>query len=343
MPTPALLPALRHRTQAVLTPLLLAAVAVGAHADTPGADLGRYRDKNRLLLFFAPSPTDSRYIQQAQRFLGKAKADGLKERDLLRFNIFERGTSRRDGIDLSVREADALRQRFDIHKGQFKVVLVGKDGQTAYSASAPISASQLFGLIDAMPMRRDEMRHQQKSAGISKASGAPGDLKQTQLDTSTGATAKSGSAVKAPALDKAAPQGLQPDKRYTPADVVKIQMEALQHNDMPKADAGIATVFAFASPGNREYTGPLAHFIQIVRAPAYLPMLNCKSITYDTIVMGENGDTAKQRVHIVAADGTRIAYLFLLSIQTDGQYAGCWMNDGCVRDTAPVAAPGDDA
>lgn len=302
MPTPALLPVLRHRTQAILTPLLLTAVAVGAHADTPGADLTRYRDKNRLLLLFAPSATDSRYLQQAQRFAGKEQEEGLKERDLLRFNVFERGTSRRGGIDLSVREADALRQRFDIHKGQFKVVLVGKDGNTAYSASAPISASQLFGLIDAMPMRRDEMRRQ----------------------------------------TKAVPQGLQPDKRYAPADVVKIQMEALQHNDMPKPDAGIATVFAFASPGNREYTGPLAHFIQIVRAPAYLPMLNCKSITYDTIVMSEKGDAAKQRVHIVAADGTHIAYLFLLSLQTEGQYAGCWMNDGCIRDTAPVAKPGDD-
>ena len=122
----------------------------------------------------------------------------------------------------------------------------------------------------------------------------------------------------------------RPDKRLTPDQVVKIQMEALQHNDVPKPDSGIATTFAFASPQNKSVTGPLDHFALIVKGPAYLPMLNCRKITYDKVVI--DGDTARQRVHIVAADNTRITYVFELSLQKDGAYAGCWMNDGCIRD-----------
>ena len=129
----------------------------------------------------------------------------------------------------------------------------------------------------------------------------------------------------------------KPNKNLAPAQVVKIQMEALQHNDAPHPNAGIETTFAFASPENKQATGPLEHFITIVKAPAYLPMLNCKSVTYDPIMV--DGETAKQRVHIVAADGTSITYLFMLSRQTDGPFAGCWMNDGCVREEAAAPDP----
>jgi hypothetical protein len=38
------------------------------------------------------------------------------------------------------------------------VLLVGKDGGVKLSSSSPLSASTLFGTIDAMPMRIDEMR-----------------------------------------------------------------------------------------------------------------------------------------------------------------------------------------
>ena len=100
--------------------------------------------------------------------------------------------------------------------------------------------------------------------------------------------------------------------------------------DTPKPDAGIATTFDFASPQNKQATGPLDHFTLIVKSPGYLPMLNCKKITYDPVII--DGDSAQQRVHIVAADGSKIAYVFLLSLQKDGPFAGCWMNDGCVRD-----------
>ena len=143
-----------RRRMGTLIPLLLAAVAVSGQTGASSADLSQYRNKNRLLFVFAPNDRDTRYTQQFSKLAGKA--DGLKERDLVRFDVFEHGVSRRDGLALSSGEGEALRQRFAIAKGQFKTLLVGKDGHTAYSANRPIAASQLFGLI--IPCRCAVMR-----------------------------------------------------------------------------------------------------------------------------------------------------------------------------------------
>jgi Domain of unknown function (DUF4174) len=37
-------------------------------------------------------------------------------------------------------------------------MLIGKDGHTALERSKPVGNQELFGRIDAMPMRRQEMR-----------------------------------------------------------------------------------------------------------------------------------------------------------------------------------------
>lgn len=138
---------------------------------------------------------------------------------------------------------------------------------------------------------------------------------------------------------------LTPNPDLSPAQVVKIQLEAMQHNDTPAPDAGLATTFAFASPKNQEMTGPLDKFIAMVKGPEYGAMLNYKSAEYADV--HADGDAAQQLVKINAADGTAALYLFILSRQTDGQFKGCWMTDGVVRlrpediRAVPPPAPGN--
>lgn len=108
-------------------------------------DLARYRDKNRLLLVFAPSASDLRWAHQ-DALLAASKAP-LADRELLRFNVFERGA-----------EAAGLRARYHVHPGSFRVQLIGKEGHAASSDSEPVALADLTGRIDRMPMRRDEMR-----------------------------------------------------------------------------------------------------------------------------------------------------------------------------------------
>lgn len=124
-------------------------------------------------------------------------------------------------------------------------------------------------------------------------------------------------------------QDLQPSPSLTPEAVVQVQIEALRRNDIPNPDAGIERSFRFASPSNRLVTGPLAHFITIVRSPPYSPLLNSISATVtDTQV---EGDQAKVLVQIVSASGQEVYYLFLLSKQQTGACRNCWMTDAVLR------------
>jgi len=136
----------------------------------------------------------------------------------------------------------------------------------------------------------------------------------------------------------------KPSAEFSPHEVIRIQLDALQHNDDPTPDSGIAKVFEFASPGNRAQTGPLPKFTAMVKGPAYLPMLEHKSAVYGPLQSDDHN--AQQLVKITASDGTEAIYLFILSKQTDGTYKDCWMTDGVVRVKpedllpAPPAVPG---
>ncbi|MDJ0788677.1 MAG: DUF4864 domain-containing protein [Myxococcota bacterium] len=120
--------------------------------------------------------------------------------------------------------------------------------------------------------------------------------------------------------------GHAPDDRFSPSDVVRIQLEALADED---EDAGIARTFAFASPSNRSTTGPLPRFKRLVRSPAYRPLLGHVEAEYGRVFV--QGGTAVQAVAVEARDGSRHAYLFHLSRQDEGACTGCWMTDSVVR------------
>jgi hypothetical protein len=118
-----------------------------------------------------------------------------------------------------------------------------------------------------------------------------------------------------------------PDKKLTPGQVVKIVMDALKNNDA--TDSGIAITFDFASPSNKEVTGPLERFIPMVKNETYAPMLNHKSAKYGKVLIKD--DVAQQAVTLVDSTGKEAAYVFQLSKQTDGDLKGCWMTDGVMR------------
>ena len=56
--------------------------------------------------------------------------------------------------------------------------------------------------------------------------------------------------------------------------IVRQQLEGLKNNDQPQADAGIELAWAFAHPANREATGPLGRFTQMLKGPTYRDLLN---------------------------------------------------------------------
>jgi len=120
-----------------------------------------YQWKNRLLLVFAPSQKNLAYQTQMQLFEGQ-KA-GFKDRDLLLVQILADGSSSVDDQRLNHTSAVSLRECFDVGTEEFGAILVGKDGTEKRRDHAPVQPTVIFGEIDAMPMRQQEMSSRSNS------------------------------------------------------------------------------------------------------------------------------------------------------------------------------------
>ena len=51
-----------------------------------------------------------------------------------------------------------LRSHYRVAKGDFRVVLIEKDGNTKMLSDAPVTADQLFQTIDAVPVPKDDAK-----------------------------------------------------------------------------------------------------------------------------------------------------------------------------------------
>ncbi len=120
------------------------------------ADLRQYQWKNRLLLLFSPSPEVPAYQVLSQKL--DRNPSGVRERDLLVFHVLEQGPRVPGNQEIGTAEAEELRQRFGITRGTFAVVLIGKDGTVKLKREGPTALTDIFALIDTMPMRQREMR-----------------------------------------------------------------------------------------------------------------------------------------------------------------------------------------
>lgn len=121
----------------------------------------------------------------------------------------------------------------------------------------------------------------------------------------------------------------EPSPELSPTEVVRLQVEALGNNNMPREDAGIEAAFNFASPANKRATGPLSRFQRLFETPAYGPMIDHDGATYSTPQV--NDDVARMGVILTTAQGGRVGYLFRLSKQDDSPHEGCWMTDAVQR------------
>lgn len=117
--------------------------------------LDRYRDKNRPLLLFAPSPDDAALREQLAAV--EAHRAGFDERDMVLLVVYPTGGTATDA-EISHVDADALRNRFGVAEDEFFAVLIGKDGTEKLRSERGVEMDDPFRLIDAMPMRQREMR-----------------------------------------------------------------------------------------------------------------------------------------------------------------------------------------
>lgn len=109
-------------------------------ADQQETDLKQYVWKNRLLVVNATAKSE--VAKQVRAF--ESEPEQTRDRNLLYIQVGP--------------EQKALWQRFDFKNEQFKMVLVGKDGggKQIYREVTPMS--EIYKVIDAMPMRQREMQ-----------------------------------------------------------------------------------------------------------------------------------------------------------------------------------------
>jgi len=138
-------------------------------------ELDQFQWKNRLLFLFAPNRNHPLF-EALHKSLAAQKTEAA-DRDLVVFEILESGPSSMNTNYLDPQAGQKLRDKFDVQRGRFAVILVGKDGGIKLNRREPTQLADIFALIDAMPMRQDEMR-QKKRLGESDtaAPNKSGDL-----------------------------------------------------------------------------------------------------------------------------------------------------------------------
>jgi hypothetical protein len=125
----------------------------------------------------------------------------------------------------------------------------------------------------------------------------------------------------------------QPSPAQTPAEVVSIQLEGLQHYNQPTPNAGIWTAYQFASPANRQVTGPYGRFLQIIRSRSNRALLHSREWRIDHV---RPAGPQAQVVAVVSDDSGAIStWTFSLSQQESAACKGCWMTDGVQRSLVP--------
>ncbi len=126
--------------------------------DNQPLNLAWEQDRHRVLLVFVPSPEDERYIKQQELLFGHSS--NMLERDLITFYIFEHEavSGPTDASAITPKSSAETREEYNVKEGKFAVVLIGKDGGEKERYDAPVDTETLFGVIDAMPMRQEEMK-----------------------------------------------------------------------------------------------------------------------------------------------------------------------------------------
>lgn len=103
----------------------------------------------QVLLFYTNSGLEK---QKSQMAILDASRKGIQERDI---KVYHYSSARKDLSEWKRWNVDSA--------NAFTFILVGRDGGEKLRSSEVVNAEKLFGLIDAMPMRKDEMRRNENN------------------------------------------------------------------------------------------------------------------------------------------------------------------------------------
>ena len=117
---------------------------------------------------------------------------------------------------------------------------------------------------------------------------------------------------------------LKPNSNIKPSEVVKIQLLGLQNNNEIFNDSGIEQTWNFAHPMNKQATGPLDRFKEMLKSNNYQMMIDHIS---HTITQVRGGDDWVQ-FEVIILDKKKIYHKFNWQVEKfieDGPLKDCWL------------------
>ena len=117
---------------------------------------------------------------------------------------------------------------------------------------------------------------------------------------------------------------IKPSSSIKPVDVVKIQLTALQKNDLNFKDSGIEQTWNFAHPNNKKVTGPLGKFKRMIKGDSYQMMINHLSHTITKLESKSNW----AQFEVVILDNNKIYHKFNWQVEKytlEGVLKDCWL------------------
>ena len=138
----------------ILMCLLSLSLISCAKADVKSA-LEQYMWKKRVVLIFSPHKDDARLKTQIESL--EDSWAGVDDRDIVKWIMVDQEFVKVDNKYMPHLTTPPLYDAFDVGRDDFTFILIGKDGYEKMRRNEVTQASDLFNLIDSMPMRQREV------------------------------------------------------------------------------------------------------------------------------------------------------------------------------------------
>ena len=120
---------------------------------------------------------------------------------------------------------------------------------------------------------------------------------------------------------------IKPNSNLKPFEVLMIQLNSLKNNNSPYKDAGIEQTWEFAHPINKESTGPLERFKQMIYSDSYKILISHENTKI--IVLNESPSRYVFKVYILSQDKKKYYYIWQIEkVEREGKLKDCWMTTG---------------
>ena len=117
---------------------------------------------------------------------------------------------------------------------------------------------------------------------------------------------------------------IKPNTNLDPFEVLMIQLNSLKNNNKPYKDAGIEQAWEFAHPNNKEITGPLGKFREMIYSENYKILISHENS--EITILKENKDISIYKVIVLTKNKEKYYYIWQIEkVLLEGNFKNCWM------------------